>query len=552
MTIQLRQWQKEKLQEALNALITKKTLLLNVTTGAGKTLFVLLLGKLLQKKILFLTRTHSEFEAVARDANILGLKIAYLFGKNSVCPFATEDVKPEEIDCKSCKLMNSLKEITNLSPSQILQMSKSATDYCPYYSLRRLSVPEADVITASYLYFFNPVLRRNIICDTKDCLKSDELLVIVDEAHNLISADEWFTIKINKRSVTNALKELDVVEDVVEAKNKKKHFDNAKEFLTELESFFKKIKTTESCKELIQYPKPQDKALRELYDAFIEYLDMLTGPIKKSSLRSVYNFFNAEGDVFNCAGSLTLIPSNAHELVKRAFRSSDMRILMSGTLPDLGIEGYLINVDVKLGKAEYYYCDWIDSKAKNRKTNAPKYAEIIKYIFNNSQSNVLAYFPSYDFKNEVIQYLTDIPVLEENAHNQKRKRKLTHNEILRLMEEGRYVVALVMNAKESEGVEFRGKDNRNLFTEMILAGLPYPDITDDLVVRRIRKLAVETKKPRESIEHELTLITIRQTIGRALRSENDFVRIYLCDYRYKHYIDITNANRFSPKELKVM
>jgi hypothetical protein len=52
------------------------------------------------------------------------------------------------------------------------------------------------------------------------------------------------------------------------------------------------------------------------------------------------------------------------------------------------------------------------------------------------------------------------------------------------MKGGKYAVLLVMRAKESEGVEFRDEDNKNLFSDMILAGLPYPDISDALVRRR--------------------------------------------------------------------
>ena len=37
------------------------------------------------------------------------------------------------------------------------------------------------------------------------------------------------------------------------------------------------------------------------------------------------------------------------------------------------------------------------------------------------------------------------------------------------------------------------------------------------------------------IGFHITLITVKQIIGRAFRDPNDFVRIYLCDSRYKEY-----------------
>jgi len=522
MEITLREWQKQKFDEALNALKTKKTLLLNVTTGAGKTLFTLMLGKALRKKVLFLTRTHSEFEAVRREAERLGLKVAYLFGKNSVCPYATDDVKPEDIECRECSLRDKVKDLSGLRPSQILQLSKDASDFCPYHSLRAL-ISKADVIVASYMYFFNPFLRRKIICGSPDCVKPEELLVIVDEAHNLVSADEWFSKKIGKKSVSNALKEIEVVES-----NTNNDLTDAKNFLGELSRFLENITDEGGCKELPLYPKPSAEALLQIHKASLSYLNMIKGPIKRSYLRSIYDFFNTEGEMFNCNGRLIIVPLNPLEMIKSSFNFADMRVLMSGTLPNLGLEGHKIDVEVRLGRSEYYYCNSVNSRVKYRRANAEKYAEIIKKVYNNSPSNILVFFPSYDFKGEVKKYLNGLPTLEES-------KRVTHEEILELMKGGKYAVLLVMRAKESEGVEFRDEANKNLFSDMILAGLPYPDISDALVRRRIRKLSEGTKRSEEEVAHELTLITIKQTIGRAFRDPNDFVRIYLCDSRYKEY-----------------
>lgn len=535
MEITLREWQKQKFDEALNALKTKKTLLLNVTTGAGKTLFTLLLGKALHKKILFLTRTHSEFEAVRREAERLGLKITYLFGKNSVCPYATDDIKPEDIECRECVLRDKIKDLSGLKPSQILQLSKDASDFCPYHSLRAL-ITKVDVIVASYMYFFNPFLRRKIVCGSQDCIKPDELLVIVDEAHNLINGDEWFSKKIGKKTVNNALKELDEVES-----NTNNDLSDVRAFLVELGKFLENIVDEGGCRELPLYPKPSAEVLLQIHKASLSYLNMIKGPIKRSYLRSVYDFFNTEGDTFNCNGKLMVIPSDTIEMIKESFNFADKRVLMSGTLPDLGLEGYRINVEVRLGKAEYYYCSYVNSRVRYRRANAEKYAEIIKKVYDGASSNILVFFPSYDFKSEVKKYLNGLPVLEES-------KRITHEEILELMKEGKYAVLLVMRAKESEGVEFRDEGNRNLFSDMVLAGLPYPDVSDALIKRRIEKLSKVTKKTEEEVAKELTLIIIKQTIGRAFRDPNDFVKVYLCDSRYKEYFSDLGI---SEKEIKL-
>lgn len=527
--MELRPWQKEKLDEAIEALKKEKTLLLDVPTGAGKTFFSLLLAKKLKKKCLFLTRTHSEFEVVKKEAERLGLKMSYLLGKNTVCPFASGDVSPEEIDCKECKLRNKIRDdLWTKSPSEVIQISKEASDFCPYYSLRS-KINDVDVVAASYMYFFNPVLRSKIICYKDDCIKPENLLVVVDEAHNLIYADEWFMKKISRRTITEAFNELDKVKQKTN-----NEFTEVREYLERLDSFLKELSTEGGCKELPVYPKPSEKTILKLHSAVKVYINMIKGPIKRSSLRALLEFVSNDGDTFNCNGKLVLVPSNSTELIINSLKIASMHILMSGTLPDLGIKGHKIKVNLQLGKANYIICSDLSSKIRYRLSNAPKYAEVIKDVFNHAQSNVLVYFVSYDFKEMVKEYLKGVPFIEEN-------RDTTHKEILELMKSGKYAVLLVMKGKESEGVEFRdSKTNKNLFSDVILAGYPYPDITDAMVRRHIKKLSDITKRDFDDIANELAMITVKQTIGRAIRSPDDEVNIYLCDSRYSNFFSTKN------------
>jgi Rad3-related DNA helicases len=383
-------------------------------------------------------------------------------------------------------------------------------------------VSEADVVAASYMYFFDPNLRRTIVCNHEGCLKPSDLMAVVDEAHNLISADEWFALEISQKSAEEALKEVVEVEEKT-----KSDLTSVRDFLNELIGFFNSLNKVDSCKELPLYPQPSPETLIQMHETIKAYLNMKEGPIKRSHLRAIYRFFNTDGDVFNCEGKLVVVPSNVQKLIHNAFNHASMVVLMSGTLPVMNLDGYKIDVDLKIGKPEYYYCNHITSIHKFRPINAPKYAEIIKKVYKQSPSNVLVYFPSYEFKDEVRKYLVGIPTLEEN-------KRITHEEILSLMKDGKYAVLLVVNAKESEGIEFRD-ENKNLFNDLILAGLPYPDISDDLVVRRIKALSDLTKRDEQEVAHELIRIRIKQTIGRAFRDPNDYVRIYLCDKRYREY-----------------
>nr|WP_016732310.1 helicase C-terminal domain-containing protein [Sulfolobus islandicus] len=66
-------------------------------------------------------------------------------------------------------------------------------------------------------------------------------------------------------------------------------------------------------------------------------------------------------------------------------------------------------------------------------------------------------------------------------------------------------------------------------------GLPYPNVSDDMVKKRIERLSKITGRSKDLIIHDLTAIVIKQTIGRAFRDPNDYVKVYLCDSRYKEY-----------------
>lgn len=531
MSVTLREWQKEYLKTAIEHLRKDETLLLQSPTGSGKTLFALITALSVGGTIIYLTRTHNEFNSVKREADRLGLKIAFIFGKASVCPFAQGNEDPEEIDCKSCKLNGKVKDMGNLSPSQIIVEAKKASDYCPYQSLKA-KIGNANIIASSYLYFFLPNLRRSVLKEIED----KNIVVIIDEAHNLLFSDEWFKRRIGRKTLKNALEELEIVR-----KESRISVDKAKEYLTILYDFMTKLDEGSGCKQLPLFPQPSKEALDQLVKAMKTYVNLMKGPIKKSSLRSILNFFNEEGDVYNCNGSLVIIPNKTWDKISSALNVANYRILMSGTLPELGISGYRISVNVKMGKAEWYYCNNLTSKAKVRSSEAPKYAEVLERIYKLSGSNVLVFFPNYEFKNLVKENVKTVPVLEEN------KRGVTHEEILELMRNGKYLVLLVMRAKESEGVEFRF-ENKNLFDSVVLAGLPYPDITNSIVVNRIKRVAELTKRSEEEVAHELTLITIKQTIGRAFRDPNDYVKVFLCDGRYKEYFSDLGI---SEKEIKL-
>lgn len=522
----LRKWQEDYLDDAVRIIKEKGTLFLSAPTGAGKTLFSLLIAKKLGVPALFLTRTHAEFEAIARDAKKLQLTVSYFFGKPRVCPFADEETDYEDIDCRKCQLMKKINlNIIPKPPSEIIRNS-TTREYCTYQSLRHIA-NHVDVLAATYYYYFNPVLRELIP------EKFVHNLVIVDEAHNLLSSDSWFQRQLTDRAVGLAIREIMSV-------NKNEEYTDAIAFLNNLHAFLSSLKNISSCKEVTQAPFPDIEIMKDLNGALMQYLSIRNQQVVKSYIRSVIRFFGTSGRVFQCDRRLVIVPSNAFEIVKKALEIAPRKILMSGTLPDFNINGGRINVELQMGNSKYMYCDSLTSMFSLREKMAKKYAEYIANVYNNTGRNIIVYFPSYAFMGMVLDYL-DTPTLIES-------KGMTHEDFLEQMKGGKYVVALVMNAKESEGVEFRDYAyNKNLFEHLILAGLPHPDMTDDMVQFRIQQLMSFLKKDKEKVIKEMIEITVKQTIGRALRSPEDKVIIHLCDWRYRKFFneenDQTNDNR---------
>ena len=522
MGLQLRQWQEEKLDEALNVIKNGKTLVLSANPGAGKTIFALLLAKMLNKKAVFFVRTHSEFESVYKNAKMLDMSVGFLFGKSSSCVYAEGNEDPEDINCDLCPLKEKIKVIEDKEPTKILSEIKHAEDYCPYYSMKS-SLRDKEVIVLTYPYLFSKHIRNSLFMK-KDSLNPSDYLAIVDEAHNILEADKWFMRKITERTVERAMEEVDVVGSLGKVEVKE-----VKEYLNSLLKFMEQLVRDGKCHSLPIIPRPSPELLRKINLITATYVNLNKGPVNKSSLRALSKFLNEEGEVFNCNGSLVVIPNNYFEEMQDALSLFKYKLLMSGTIPQISLPNlHRIDVNVSLGKAEYYYCSSVSSSMRNRSNSAGVYAEVLSKIYGLSSSNVLVFFPSYAVLSLVKEKVKGIPIIEEGKN-------VTHSEMIELMKGGRYLVFLVSRAKESEGIEFRDEKNKNLFDSLVLAGLPYPNISDDIINRRIGRLARSWGVSEEEVAKQFTLITVKQTIGRAFRDPNDYVKIYLCDSRYKEY-----------------
>ena len=98
---------------------------------------------------------------------------------------------------------------------------------------------------------------------------------------------------------------------------------------------------------------------------------------------------------------------------------------------------------------------------------------------------------------------------------------------------GGAVLLSVVGGKMSEGINF----SDDMARCVLVAGLPYPDITSPELQEKMRLMDDALKKNGGGISgqqyyHNLCMRAINQSIGRAIRHKNDYAAIVLADARY--------------------
>lgn len=206
-------------QEAMIAAIREAAegghLVLQAGTGSGKTIAALYgtlpLAEARDQVVLYLVRTNSQQRQVMAELRHLGVYGLALQGRHRLCLLAREDRElrqgtPEELShfCRDrrtevvagaepgCRYYRGLLE-ADLDPveawcREALPTAEETAErgetlgLCPY-ELNKLLAPRARLLTAPYIYFFHPALRRALL-ETMS-RSPEDLIVIVDEAHNL-------------------------------------------------------------------------------------------------------------------------------------------------------------------------------------------------------------------------------------------------------------------------------------------------------------------------------------------------------------------------------
>ncbi len=243
----LRKGQEDIVKSISNTLEASSHLVMDSGTGSGKTVCALAptLAYALKhdKRVLYLTRTNSQQRQVIFELRKINAKQSIygvgVQGRNQMCPAMEQDSllangSSEELSkvCakrkmevlaaiskgaapKSCKYfatvcakdMSAVREWARDSLPTVEEFAvRCKEESCCPYELNKSLILEATLVTAPYIYFFNPFIRTRLL-EWMGC-NLEDIILIIDEAHNLPDyARDIESAELSLRSLEMAKKE---------------------------------------------------------------------------------------------------------------------------------------------------------------------------------------------------------------------------------------------------------------------------------------------------------------------------------------------------------
>jgi DNA excision repair protein ERCC-2 len=540
-------------------------LLCSAPAGVGKSISALcgFLADKEEEKIVVLTRTKSqariflhEMTAISQHVNTPFLTLQ-LRSKQGLCPvFNDAGIEYEEFvqlcrlkgDCLYRKnFLENKNKIENLAeiiakenlnkkryieyPALIKKISKYG---CPYLVLQKL-LKFSDVIVASYLYLLHPFLRGIFL--SKLGKRLDELLLILDEAHNLQGLD-LLGRQLSLETLNLASKELNY------------DFSN-------IYAMFEGENAELDILDLIE-----PKEILFLYERGVEILERrLIRGRKVSYAFRVASFLDAVARMrrdknwvfFRQDDRLYLKPIFPSEIIE-PLKDAKKLLLMSGTLTPPEWYGILYGLE----KAETFSipaifprenCSYFGIK-KGLNTGLRtrekfggelwrRYAEVIEKVHQKSPRTTLTFFPSYDIMREVGRHINAICEPGESRRTDEFWAEAKNKE--------KKMVFAVSGGKLSEGVEYTIGENgekESVISSIVIAGFPFPVPDFEM---KIKGLRYEERFGYGKAFLLLSLLPmlnkVLQSTGRAIRSEYDKAAIIFLDDRMEYF-------KYFPKEIR--
>jgi len=564
------------------------------------------------KRILYLTRTNSqqkqvihELRAISRERPVFGVAIQ---GRRHMCSYlgideelssGTHDELSRFCAQRKSKVLNGEPSACKFYHSLISADCTKIVDWarkklptaeefvefcsdmgvCPY-EMNKIMVASARVVTAPYIYFFNPFIRNSLL-DWMGC-GIEDIVLIVDEAHNLPEyARELKSASLSRAALrlaereakelrdpevsdgTSALDFLKMLDEVLE--------EAAKEFVIDEDGLIPQD-LLES--ELMERLRLTTRGIMKLAGEIVNLGEIVRdrrkkdGHLPRSFLHSVGSFMEiwmsvsesehvkliigGENPAFE---AYCLDPSLACMCVHEASSS----IHMSGTLDpmeeyrdSIGLPGdsSLLTFPSPFPRENLKILHVHDVTSRYEdfardKKNLSRMRDYITGIAEEFEKNIAVFFPSYNLlnafvKDDLLKSLSKPSFIEERGLSQDELMDIVKS--FKSCDQGALLLA-VAGGRISEGIDFPERE----LEIAIVVGIPYPKPS-----ARTRALQhyyeVKFGKGWEYVVKAPATRKLLQSIGRLIRSESDRGAALILDKRAIHFSgNIPSTMSIDPK-----
>ena len=600
--------QMDIISDIRNALNEGRHIIIESGTGTGKTIVSLAAGlehsKQTGKKIVYLTRTISqsdqvmrELKAISRLKDVSGLTVT---GRNKSCPLFRgtkdfENISPKVLSMMcdekrsrsiknqsgGCRYFDRIKtEIDNVRDfihrqfptSDELDKYCEKIGVCPYEMKKQL-MKTVDVVSVPYVHILSSDIRGNLL--TNLGLENDPtgILLIVDEAHNLVDAardEESFTI--NRDMVDNAIDECSTMMGnptvwmEVELKDFLMFFKNCmRNVATEKLGFNEKeVVLTDNYIE-DQIMKKYSMKSQDLESAINRVIDlgeartellMERGENRVSEIQSLGMAMN---DWCSSASNRFVrslkVDQDGEYLSAKCIDPFEISLFlnqipgaihMSGTLQPLdqyarvlGLKG---NPRFRMYPSPFppenksvLYVNDVTTQQKEMQKDPSMQRRIEQYITmlcNSVDKNTLVFFTSYNFMRMMRPYLETH--INKNLYWEESRNQRRTMENLAAFRNGRDGVFFsVMGGSVAEGMDFPGEE----LCFAIIVGIPYPPpSSEQKAMSAMFDQRYGAGKGWIYTSEVPALRKMKQAIGRLIRTETDRGMAVILDSRASRYV----------------
>ena len=531
----------------------QKALMIDAETGSGKTAAVL--SAVLSKKedderVIIFTKMLGQMDAWLRELGLINdfnrkinqktYSIIPLVGKKHICPLVTKKTQKSfsQIGCPlfDCSLNRSFGKISSATGG-LTAYSKSIVDViedqirkdvclsdilwfignkadnigCSYLALKS-AMKNAEIIITTYPFLTNSRLRE-ILFENMG-IDIEKTTIIVDEAHNLANASFG---NLSYRILNKAFSEIGYHPILHQLKQ-----------LEDKEGLHDLYVDTDELKDLQRIGK---EFLLEQFEK---------GYLGISFTLKVYEFLsNSDFCYLTADKKFNLFLKDPRQLLNPMKRSKQL-ILLSGTFRPLAHFADFLGItnaqkisvlSEKLGKNRIVITTndpKLNMRYKERKPERyVYYSEIINQLLPEIPGHVLVFTPNYEISTVIANIL-------QTDHYEKPNQNISQLITSVRSSEERLILVAPARGKISEGIEFV-KNEKSLISAVMIAGLPYPPPSRSLkeIIKEYSKFWGEERAV-NYMNYLQGIVTMRQCLGRMIRSENDIGAWIILDNRINH------------------